>query len=50
MKKILQLILSFLMIACTSDVEKLTDKQFTNKYLEKISEQYPTVNLEIKEL
>lgn len=49
MKKILQLILSFLMIACTSEVEKLTDKQFTNKYLEKISEQYPTVNFEIKE-
>ncbi|MGL5234078.1 MAG: hypothetical protein ACRC8Z_04890 [Empedobacter falsenii] len=49
MKKFLQLILCFLMIACASEVEKLTDKQFTNKYLEKISEKYPTVNFEIKE-
>lgn len=35
------------MIGCSS--KKLTEEQFTDKYLEKVSKQYPNVNYEIKE-
>jgi len=37
------------MIGCSSQSQKLTDEQFTDKYLEKISKQYPNVNFEIRE-
>lgn len=37
------------MISCSSQSQKLTEEQFTDKYLEKISKQYPNVNFEIKE-
>lgn len=48
MKKLLQLILSFLLLGCSSQV-KLNEQQFTEKFLQTIAKQYPQRSFEISE-
>ncbi len=49
MRKFLQLTLVFLLIGCSFNTKKNAEEQFTDKYFEKLSKEYPKVHFGIKE-